>query len=244
MIIGEPMGNHIKNIAIILAGGTGIRMGTSTPKQYVEVGGQPVITYCLSTLLLHKGIDMAIIAVADEWKNFVQDCVEKAKANIPVYYAKPGTQRQGSIINALHVAKQNGVKDNDIVIIHDAARPLLTNKLVSACLEACLDADAVLPVIPVKDTTYLSKDGVHIDSLLERKTLWNGQAPEAFRFGPYYKANLQLTEEELNRITGSTEVAYRAGLNCILIPGDPNNFKITTKEDLSHFETIIKNESL
>lgn len=233
-----------RNIAIVLAGGTGSRMRTSTPKQYVEVGEQPVIAYCLNTLLHHEGIDVAIIAVADEWRDFVQDRVEKTKANIPVYYAKPGAQRQGSIINALHVAKQNGVKDNDIVIIHDAARPLLTNKLVSACLEACLDADAVLPVIPVKDTTYLSKDGVHIDSLLERKTLWNGQAPEAFRFGPYYKANLQLTEEELNRITGSTEVAYRAGLNCILIPGDPNNFKITTKEDLSHFETIIKNESL
>lgn len=233
-----------RNIAIILSGGTGSRMGNPTPKQYVEVGGQPVITYCLQTLLHHEKIDMAIVVVAEEWQGFVQDCVGKTKAIIPVHYAKPGDQRQGSIINALHVAKQNGVEDNDIVIIHDAARPLLTNELVSACLDACMDADAVLPVIPVKDTTYLSDDGMHIDSLLERKTLWNGQAPEAFRFGPYYKANLQLTEEELNRITGSTEVAYRAGLNCILIPGDPINFKITTKEDLSHFETLIKNESI
>ena len=219
-------------------------MGTATPKQYVEVGGQPVIAYCLQTLLHHEEIDVAIIAVAEEWQGFVQDCVEKIKSTIPVYYSRPGVVRQGSIINALHVAKQNGVEDNDIVIIHDAARPLLTKELTSACLRACLDADAVLPVVPVKDTTYLSHDGVHIDSLLERKTLWNGQAPEAFRFGPYYKANLQLTEEEPNRITGSTEVAYRAGLKCVLVPGDPKNFKITTQEDLSHFETIIKNESL
>lgn len=244
MIIGNPMDKYIKNIAVILAGGTGIRMGTTIPKQYVEVCGQPVIAYCLQTLLRHEEIDMAIVTVADEWQGFVRDCVQKTKTTIPVYYAKPGEQRQGSIINALHVAKQNGVANDDIVIIHDAARPLLTKELVSACLKACQDADAVLPVVPVKDTTYLSNDGRHIDNLIERKTLWNGQAPEAFRFGLYYVANLQLTEEELGHITGSTEVAYRAGLKCILIPGDPNNFKITTKEDLSHFETIINNESL
>jgi 2-C-methyl-D-erythritol 4-phosphate cytidylyltransferase len=233
-----------RNIAVILAGGTGSRMGTAIPKQYVEVEGQPVIAYCLQTLLHHEEIDMAVIAVAEEWQGFVQKCVEKIKPNIPIFYSKPGVQRQGSIINALRVAKKSGVEDNDIVIIHDAARPLLTQELVSTCLNSCLDADAVLPVVPVKDTTYLSNDGVHIDSLIERKTLWNGQAPEAFRFGPYYKANLQLTEEELNRVTGSTEVAYKAGLKCVLIPGDPNNFKITTKEDLSHFETIVKNESI
>lgn len=238
----ESINNN--NIAIILAGGTGSRLGASTPKQYMEVGDKPVIAYCLQTLLHHKDICMAIIVVADEWLTFVQEWVGKTNANIPVYYAQPGEQRQGSILNALHVAKQNGVSDNDIVLIHDAARPLLSKELVSACLDGCSEADAVLPIVPVKDTTYLSRDGVHIDSLLERKTLWNGQAPEAFRFGSYYEANMKLTEEELNRITGSTEVAYRACLKCILIPGDPNNFKITTKEDLSNFETIVKNESI
>lgn len=238
------MENKNRNIAIILSGGTGVRMGTATPKQYVVVNGRPVIAYCLQTLLKHDEIDMAIVAVADEWQDFVRECVKKTKAIIPVYYSKPGEQRQGSILNALHVAKQNGVADDDFVIIHDAARPLLTKELVTACLKACQGVDAVLPVVPVKDTTYLSNDGKHIDNLIERKTLWNGQAPEAFRFGSYYKANLRLTKEELNRITGSTEVAYRAGLNCVLIPGDPNNFKITTKEDLSHFETVVKNESL
>ena len=233
-----------RNIAIVLAGGTGSRMGTATPKQYVEVEGKPVISYCLQTLLHHEEIDMAIIAVADEWREFVKDCVMKTGSSMPVCYAQPGVQRQGSIVNALRVAKQVGVGDGDVVLIHDAARPLLTKELVSSCLKACLDADAVLPVVPVKDTIYLSHDGKQVDSLLERKTLWNGQAPEAFRFGPYLQANFQMTEAERDHVTGSTEVAYRAGLKCVLIPGDPNNFKITTKEDLSHFETIVKNESI
>lgn len=232
------------NIAIILSGGVGSRMGLSMPKQYIKVSGRPVIEYCFETLLKHNEIGMAVVGVADEWVDFVQESINRVNPAIPVFYSKPGAVRQGSIINALKVAKDNGAKDDDIVLIHDAARPLLSAKLTSDCLAACKDADAVLPVIPVKDTTYLSRDGKQIDSLLERKTLWNGQAPEAFKFGSYYKANLDLTEEELNCITGSTEVSYRAGLKCILIPGDTNNFKITTKEDLSNFESIIKNESL
>lgn len=227
------------NIVIILSGGTGTRMGLSIPKQYVEVNGIPVIQYCLKTLLGHKMVDMAVIAVADEWQDFVQQCVDRLSPKIPVYYSQPGDTRQGSIINALKVTKQKGAKDNDIVLIHDAARPLLSASLAADCINACKDADAVLPVIPAKDTIYLSRDGQHIDSLLERKTLWNGQAPEAFRFGSYYEANMNLTQDQIKLITGSTEVSYRAGLKCVLIPGDPANFKITTQEDLSNFQAIV-----
>lgn len=232
------------NLAVLLSGGIGSRMGLNVPKQYLNVCGKPIIGYCLQTILMHNGIDMLIVGVADEWLDFVKDSVSRVGVNIPVYYSKPGKIRQATIINALQVAKQHGATDSDVVLIHDAARPLLTAKLISDCLDACKDADAVLPVIPVKDTTYLSHDGIHIDSLLERKTLWNGQAPEAFKFGSYYEANMRLTEAELNKITGSTEVSYRAGLKCVLIPGDTNNFKITTPEDLSNFESIIKNESI
>lgn len=232
------------NIAIVLSGGVGTRMGLNIPKQYVEVNSVPIIEYCLNTLFRHSEIDMGIIGVADEWLEYVKKSVNRVGSPIPVYYSKPGVTRQGSIINALKAAKESGAKESDIVLIHDAARPFLTSKLISDCLEACKNADAVLPVIPVKDTTYLSLDGKTIDSLLERKTLWNGQAPEAFKFGSYYDANMKLSEEELNLITGSTEVSYRAGLKCVLIPGDTNNFKITTPEDLSNFESIIKNEGI
>ena len=232
------------NIAIILSGGVGSRLGLSMPKQYVEVGGHPIIEYCLRTLLLHQEINMAIIGVANEWLEYVKEIVERINSKIPIYYSMPGETRQGSIINALQKAKENDAHVNDVVLIHDAARPLLTTELVSDCLKACTNAEAVLPVIPVKDTTYFSKDGKHIDSLLDRKTLWNGQAPEAFKFGSYFDANMALSEEDLNKITGSTEVSYRAGLKCVLIPGDTTNFKITTREDLSNFESIIKNESL
>ena len=220
----------MSKIAIILSGGLGSRMGLNTPKQYVLVNGLPVINYCLKTFLDNEMTDAIIIGVAEEWMEFVKEYV--AKLN------------QYSIYNALKVVKENGFCDEDVVLIHDAARPLVSHELIARCYNGCKEADGIMPVIPVKDTTYLSEDGKHIHSLLDRSHLWAGQAPEAFRLGKYLKVHDEMPREELLKINGSTEIAFKAGLNCQMVEGDPMNFKITTPEDLSNFEAIINNESI
>lgn len=227
------------NIAIILSGGIGSRMGGDLPKQYKEVGGKPIIHYCLNTFLGCDKIDGVIIGVAEEWKNYVTEIVNEFNSPKPVWYAQPGETRQYSIFNALSEAKVYGAKDDDLVIIHDAARPLVSELLIINCFEGCKDADGVLPVIPVKDTLYQSVDGIHISSLLNRSELYAGQAPEAFRFGRYLALHENMPREELLKINGSTEIAYKGGLQVKLIKGDEMNFKITTPEDLSNFESII-----
>lgn len=227
------------NIAIILSGGVGSRMGLNLPKQYVLVNRQPVINYCLRTFLDNKMTDSIVIGVANEWKEFVIENVAKLRPNKPIFYAEPGETRQCSIFNALNVVRENGYKDDDIVLIHDSARPLVSHDLINRCYNGCKEADGIMPVIPVKDTVYLSEDGKHINSLLNRSHLWGGQAPEAFRFGKYIKVHEELQREELLKINGCTEIAFKAGLNCQMIEGDPINFKITTPEDLSNFESIV-----
>jgi len=229
------------NIAIILSGGVGSRMGLNIPKQYVEVHGQPIINYCLKIFFEDDNTDAVVIGVADEWKDYVVEKMQKLDIDKPVFFAKPGETRQYSIYNALKTVKEAGYRNEDIVIIHDAARPLVSHDLIKRCYEGCYEADGVMPVIPVKDTTYLSKDGKTIDSLLDRKQLWAGQAPEAFVFGKYLKAHDDMDREDLLKINGSTELAYKAGLRCHMVAGDPMNFKITTPEDLSNFESIIIN---
>ena len=227
------------NIAIILSGGVGSRMGLNLPKQYVMVNDRPIITYCVQTFIEDDLTDAIIIGVADEWIEFVKEHVAKLKPQKPIYYAKPGETRQFSIYNALKVVKENGFCDDDVVIIHDAARPLVSHELIARCYNGCQEADGIMPVIPVKDTTYLSEDGKHIQSLLNRSHLWGGQAPEAFRFGKYLKVHEEMPREELLNINGSTEIAFKAGLICQMVEGDPMNFKITTPEDLSNFEAIV-----
>lgn len=230
----------MKNIAIILSGGVGSRMGSEIPKQYIEIGGKPVVAYCLEQFANHRRIDAVIIGVAEEWRSYVEKTVRNLHIPKPVYYAAAGTVRQESIYNALKCAKEQGYNDEDIVIIHDAARPSVSGRLIDACLDACTEYDGAMPVLPVKDTMYQSVDGSTISSLLPRETLYAGQAPEAFRLGKYWAAHQALPYEAMMQIHGSSEIAYRQGLSIKLVAGEESNYKITVPEDLERFRLSIK----
>ena len=230
----------MKNIAIILSGGVGSRMGSEIPKQYIEIGGKPVIAYCLEQFANHRRIDAVIIALAAEWRSFVSDLLVVKTMRQPLYFANQGETRQYSIYNALKCAKEQGYNDEDIVIIHDAARPSVSGRLIDACLDACAEYDGALPVVPVKDTMYQSLDGLTISSLLPRETLYAGQAPEAFRLGKYWAAHQALPHEAMMQIRGSSEIAYRQGLSIKLVAGEESNYKITVPEDLERFRLSIK----
>lgn len=226
------------NIAIILSGGVGTRMGADIPKQYINVMGKPIICYTIETFAKRNDIDAFVFVVASEW----QICVESYTKDIQqdTWFASPGDNRQHSIYNALKECRRHGVSDDSIIIVHDAVRPLVSNKIIDDCIEGCTTHDGVLPVLPVKDTIYMSSDRQEIDSLLDRSKLYAGQAPESFIFGKYIKIHDESSYEDICHINGSTEIAYKNGLHIKLVEGDPMNFKITTPEDLTSFETIIK----
>lgn len=230
------------NIALILSGGTGTRMGMGTPKQYIGVKGKPIIAYCLEILLLHKSID-AVQIVADEmWRETVLQCmaslcVQGAEEKFRGF-STPGKTRQLSILNGLEdIRKYAG--DSDYVLVHDAARPLVTERLITDCLAAIQGHEGVLPVLPMKDTVYQSEEGNKISSLLDRDRIFAGQAPEAFVLGRYYDANRVMLPERILAVKGSTEPAVLAGMDVVMIAGDEANFKITTQQDLRKFEEII-----
>lgn len=228
----------MNNIAIILSGGTGSRMGSEIPKQYIEIGGKPVIAYCLEQFANHRSIDAVIIGVAEEWQPYVEKTVRNLHTPKPVYYAAAGAVRQESIYKALQVAKTH-FADDDVVLIHDAARPNVSRRLIDACLDACAEYDGAMPVLPVKDTMYQSVDGLTISSLLPRETLYAGQAPEAFRLGKYWAVHQALPYEAMMQINGSSEIAYRQGLTIKLVAGEESNYKITVPEDLERFRLSI-----
>lgn len=222
------------NIALILSGGTGTRFGSDTPKQYMECKGRMIISYCLETFQDCDEIE-AIWVVADEtWRDTVSElAISKIKG-----FSAPGATRQLSILNGLEDIAL-WAADDDIVIIHDAARPLVSKETICALIENTTTHDGAIPVLPMKDTVYYSENGKCISSLLERKCIYAGQAPEGFRLGKYLNANRKLLPEEIYRINGSTEPAILAGLDIAMIPGDERNFKITTPADLVRFAAEI-----
>lgn len=218
------------NIAVILAGGTGTRLGADIPKQYLEVAGRPVIAYCLQILEEHKQIDAIQIVAEEAWRPLIQKWAgEKLRG-----FSQPGANRQLSIMNGLEDATAYASPE-DVVLVQDAARPNTSAKLIGECVSLAAGEDGRMPVLPMKDTVYLSEDGGKVSSLLHREQIFAGQAPEAFRLGKYIQANRALLPDRILEINGSTEPAILAGMNIGMIAGEEENYKITTMEDFKRF---------
>lgn len=231
------------NVALILAGGTGSRMQSDTPKQYLEVKGKMLITYCLEIFVRSDDIDVIWIVADVFWQKRVLEDLEKN--DIAIFKVKgfstPGKTRQLSIVNGLEDIKAYFECDgSDVkVMIHDAARPLLNASHISTYFKAMEGHDGIMPVLPMKDTVYISENGKAIIGLLNRSQVFAGQAPEIFTFDKYYDACMRLMPDEIYDINGSTEPAIRAGMDIVLIHGDEKNFKITTVQDFENFKREI-----
>ena len=227
------------NIAIILAGGTGTRLGADRPKQYIEVNQKPIMAYSMEALSNHELVDFIWIVANEEWRTYIRTHVnmEKVKG-----FSVPGANRQLSIWNALCDIR-NEAEAEARVFIHDAARPILTQEMITEYLEAAKKHDGVLPVLPMKDTVYLSEDGKTVTSMLERACVVAGQAPEVFAYEKYYRANEVLLPDKILQINGSTEPALLAGMEIVTIPGEERNFKITTQADLDRFCQLVEKET-
>lgn len=227
-------------IALILSGGTGSRLGADIPKQYIEVVGKPIISYCVETLSRHEGIDGIWIVADDKWQGFIRDSLAASDINRKFRgFSKPGQNRQLSIYNGL--CDLEGLLDaRDYVLVHDAARPFLSGDMITQCIGACTSHDGVLPVLPMKDTVYLSRDGRSVSSLLRREEVYAGQAPEMFVYGKYLEANKKLLPSDIFKINGSTEPAVLNGMDIAMISGDEGNFKITTREDLERMQEAFR----
>ena len=232
-------------VCIILSGGVGTRLGASTPKQYIEVNGKSILEYALNAVISWKDMDSLIVVADKNWFEYIRGTVEKIikkhDNGIRFFgFAEPGKNRQLSIYNALKTLKDHMSKDAQ-VMIHDGVRPCLSSELIERCnaaFENSMDVDGVMPYLEVKDTVYLKDADGNISGMLDRSSLAAGQTPEFFDYWKYLRANEALSEDEMMAIHGSTEPAVKAGMKITLVPGDEDNFKITTKQDLERFTSL------
>ena len=226
------------NIALLLSGGTGSRVGGDIPKQYIEVNNRPIISYTMEALLSHEMIDAIEIVASDAYHDLIRNEASPFLNKKPLHFSEPGDTRQLSILNGMRSIRTYAT-DADYIFVHDAARPCLSYNMITECFAKVIGHQGVIPVLPMKDTVYLSNDGQRVTSLLDRSHVFAGQAPELFILGPYYDANQELLPDKIYSINGSTEPAILAGMDIAMIPGDEANFKITTPADLERFKDLI-----
>ena len=237
------------NYAIILSGGVGTRLGLDIPKQYFEVNQKPIIRYVIEAFEKSDVVDGVVIVAAPEWQGYVREQISDVEKFLG--FALPGENRQLSIYSGLCYLKEHLMVrpsatelnlDDVVVLIQDAARPNTSSQTIEECFSLEDGVDGAMPVLPMKDTVYSSVDGTSISGLLDRKTIFTGQAPESFRLGKYMAANEALLPEKILRVNSSTEPAIMAGMNIKMISGDENNYKITTETDLKRFSSMFCDE--
>ena len=220
---------------LVPAAGSGRRFGGEVPKQYLHAAGKPLIAHALEALLSHSGIDGAVVALAADDPHWPGWTWLHGK---PVIACIGGGERAESVLAALH-ALPEGVADDELLLVHDAARPNLhaddISKLVTAA-NAC--ADGAILAAPVRDTLKRADSNVRIASTEPRERLWRALTPQAFRRDVLRRA-LASAQAEGIVVTDEAMAIERLGLHPALVEGREDNLKVTTPADLALAEFLL-----
>ena len=224
-----------KNSVVILAAGKGSRMGESINKQYLNINGYPVLYYTLKAFSQSNDIDEIIVVVAEGEMDYCkEEVIEKYGFSKVKDIVVGGTERQNSVLNGLIA-----VSNCDIVLIHDGARPFITDSIISnAIIYANSYGAAACGVMP-KDTIKIKdSEGFSLDTP-ERETLFCVQTPQAFKYDLILDCHKKIHEDGI-KVTDDTMVVERYGNKVYLYEGSYNNIKVTTPEDLELGRQILK----
>ena len=232
--------NGLMNGALVLSGGSGSRMGTDVPKQYHVIAGKPVLVHTIEQFQRCDAIDYVAVTAAEEWQGQILQWKTEFGLTKLQSIAPAGEDRQRSILNGLRALQPFLMGMRDGVIVQDAARPLTSADLIGQLLRGLQEAPCVLPVLPVTDTTYTSRNGQWVDGLLDRFTLFSGQAPEAFRYLDYLRLYEETPLDVLCAMSGSCQLPYSKGWKVKMIPGERDNIKITYRSDMEACERLLR----
>ncbi len=224
----------MKTIAIIPSGGVGSRFLSSIPKQYVKVLGKELIYYTLNVFQQCNLIDEIIIPAQPEYFDLLNGL--KAKYNLTKIskVIKGGKERQHSVYNALNSIKPDA---NDLVVVHDAARPLLSPELLQRAIKFADKYDSIVVAIKARDTLLKAKDNI-VENYLDRSDIYYVQTPQIFRYS-ILKQAFEKANETNFLATDESMLVKNNNINVNILEGESSNFKITTQSDIQLFESII-----
>jgi 2-C-methyl-D-erythritol 4-phosphate cytidylyltransferase len=228
----------LKASAIIVAAGSGVRLGSDVPKAFVKIAGRTMLSYSLVTVRQINSIDEVVITIPDGFDRAARAEVAAAGLGVPVKITPGGVERQDSVRIALELTSA----ESELVIVHDAARPLATPAIFEACLVAAARAGGAIAAIPVSDTLKRVTDSA-ITATIARASLWQAQTPQAFRRDLLVAAHQRAVSEKI-AATDDADLVERTGARVEVVEASTNNIKITTPSDLAIVEAILAAQSL
>ena len=231
--------------AVICAGGIGSRMGNAEkPKQYLNVGGKPIILHTIEKFVVNEEFEKIIVLVPESWISYTKDIINKHLQGIEkVEVMAGGSDRNSTIMNAINYIEEKFTLDDDTIIVtHDAVRPFVTHRIIMDNIEAAVKVGACDTVIPATDTIVESLDGEKISGIPDRSKVYQGQTPQSFRAKRLKELYSSLTDEEKAILTDAAKIYLLKGEAVHLVRGEVFNIKITYPYDLTVAETLINTD--
>ncbi len=228
----------MKNIGIILAGGSGLRMGNKLPKQFLTLSGQTILEYSLNAFQQNKDIDEIFIVIQTNFIEKIKEILHQRPFSKVTQLLSGGSERYHSTLAALKACPQTDCN----LIIHDAVRPLISQQMISDCIQQLKEEVACTTAIPSTDTIlYSDSTHTYIQDIPARHFLFNVQTPQAFRKSILTAAYEKIGQDPAFHPTDDCGVVkkFLPEVKIKIIPGSNSNLKITYPEDLITAEKLL-----
>ena len=220
--------------AIVLAGGRGKRMGSVQSKQYINLNGKPILYYTLKQFIKNESIDKIVLVIPEDESDYCKkEVLEKYELKVDTIVFG-GSERQDSVYNAL-----TEVEDSSVVLIHDGARPFVSQRIINDAIKYAKAYKATAPGITPKDTIKMKDEDNFSINTLDRNRTVAIQTPQAFDFNLIYECHKKIKESGIS-VTDDTMVVEYFGSKVYIYDGDYTNIKITTPEDLILAKYLVK----
>lgn len=229
---------------VIVAGGSGKRLGAQIPKQFLNLGDRPVIMHTVRTFVECPGLEQIYIGVHPDWLTHMEELIRtyiRSEDQKRLHVVAGGAERNDTIMNVIDmIEKDHGVSEEHYIITQDAVRPFVTRQVLEEHITKVALYDAVDTVIPAVDTIIVSRDGETIEDIPERKYLYQSQTPQSFNMSMLKALFESLSDEEKAILTDACKICTVRQKRVYLVMGDALNFKITTPADFKMAGMMIE----
>lgn len=227
---------------VVLAGGVGRRMGNDKPKQFLMIGGKPIIIHTIEKFILYPKFDKVIVLSPEAWIAQTRSLIRKYIGETDkIVVICGGETRNETIMNSIRYIEQEGnLNEETIIVTHDSVRPFVTHRILEDNVTAALKYGACDTVVPATDTIIESMDNTVISQIPDRSKMYQGQTPQSFQALKLKNLYESLTEAEKDILTDAAKIFVIKGEKVQLVNGEVFNIKITYPYDLRVAEALLK----
>ena len=229
----------MSNIALIIAGGVGARMGQDIPKQFINVYDKPIIVYTMEAFQNHPSIDGIEIVCLEGWHEIVFAYAKQFGITKLENVVNGGVNGQDSIRNGLLDIATRHQEDNDIVLIHDAIRPMLSHSIISDNLRVCKQYGNAITVVPCTAAMLKTFDGLSSEEQVPRDNLKTTQTPQSFFLKDLLEAHKEAIKKGIVKSVASCTMYIELGRKLYMSVGSEKNLKLTTPDDIDIFKALL-----